>query len=120
METAKPLGLCPRCGKNLALVGHAHLCREAPEEHVPSTYGPGGEIPIDYVAYQSREIVCSGPTDVTTGKRPKREPRKRKPDTAQLQKAADEIKKRGRPRTKTPEERKAYRAEWARKKRGAK
>lgn len=34
-----------------------------------------------------------------------------------LQKQVDEVKKRGRPKTKTPEERKAYRREWARKKR---
>jgi hypothetical protein len=61
-------------------------------DHVPSTYGPGGEVPIDYVAYQSKK-------------------------TAEVQAQADVVKKRGRPKSKTAEERKAYRAEWARKQR---
>jgi hypothetical protein len=121
-----PTGFCPRCGKNLALVGVAHNCgaglstideRIADEKRLAKKLPPM-EHPEDEPIVGAQiddEAPDHDRTDVGTITYAK-------PTVPELQAAADAVpadkpKKRGRPAKHTPEERKALRAELMRKKR---
>jgi hypothetical protein len=94
------LGRCPLCDANMDLVGKAHNCRHRQMQD-------GLQRDLDRKVSPPKAKM-RGKAVVIADKKPAAE---------SLKQHVEEIKKRGRPAKRTPEERKAYRAELMRKKR---
>jgi hypothetical protein len=117
------LGRCPACDANMDLVGRAHNCRPRVAKKLPPMVHPEGE-PIVAGRIDWDDVPAPEVTATLPPRPPKAKMRgkavviaDKKPAAESLKQHVEEIKKRGRPAKRTPEERKAYRAELMRKKR---
>lgn len=122
-----PLGPCPLCGINRDIpgIGLAHRCRAV--RKLPPMVHPEGE-PIvgatidagmwDGPVVATPEMMRGAAENMAMNMA--RIEASNKSRVPELQKKVDEVKRRGRPATRTPEERKAYRAELMRKRRAEK
>jgi hypothetical protein len=103
-----PLGMCPTCGINRDIpgIGLAHNCRPRPVKKKLPPMEPLDEEAVARIEYDVSLMATSMMQKASNKTR-----------AAEVQAQADAVKKRGRPATKTPEERKAAARERMRKRR---